>query len=276
MTSRWWPAICLVAIGIWAAATLSASHIWPDEPAAPRYAFVVCGAVVFGFVFGYSFWTIRRSHLHVQNDLYERLALTPVTSGTVRRATRGMYRLVHVYLAFGVIVTGVALAAIAVGDGGWQRRLILISVGVVVFWLLYMFHAFRVVIRSSDDLFAPLGLRLVELPVGRTGLLHDIVTVEGGVGYAGERHGRAVSIVQTPKLAATWVDGARGDEWMPRIPAEMATFTGQPMRCWRDVTVEHADEGEILVQRRGRDAGRWFLHDLLLAEKVAESGWTSR
>ncbi len=274
MTSKWWPAICITAIVVWAAATLVAARVWPDDPDAPRYAFVVCGAVFFGFIFGYSFWAIRRSRVRAQSDLYERLALTPVTRGTVRRGARGMYRLIHVYLWFGVIVSGIGLGAVAVGDGEWQSRLLFISVGVVVLWLIYMFISFRTVIRSSDALFAPLGLRLVELPVRRISIFHDIVTLEGGVGYAGERHGREVSIFQTPKLAATWVGGARGDEWMPRMPVEMATFTGEPMRCWRGVTVEHTEEGEILVKRAGRDAGRWFLHDLLLAEMVAESGST--
>lgn len=268
MTSRWWPTACLAAIAGWVAITLIGAYVWPGGEPGGRYAFAVYGAVFFGSLFGYALWTTRRMQIRARSELYERLALMPVPPDTLRASTEGMYRIGYVYFAAGMIVTGLGLAAIVASGTPWEARLIQVAIGIVLLWFAYMLFALRAATRISDVLFAPLGLTLVAMPSYRVSLFHGISTMEGTVTYGGSRRGRDVSIVIGIGTLGTVVSGPAGTSSVPRTPDQMASLTGEKPSHWRNVTVAIAD-GNVVVERTGPDCGRWFLHDLLLAESVA-------
>ena len=89
----------------------------------------------------------------------------------------------------------------------------------------------------------------------------------GALTYEGVRHGRTVTITQTTTEATTHVSGAAPPR--AEVPVEqMVASTGEPFRCWKQVTATAGPEG-VLIVRSGNGAGRWFLHDLALAEALA-------
>lgn len=262
--------MCLVAIGGWVAAILVGAQVWPGGDDGGRYAAVIYGAVFFGAIFGFSLWTMRRTQRRARSELYDRLALRTVSDDELRASTKGMYRIGYVYLALGAVVTGLGLAAVAVSGTDWERRLIWIAVAVVVGWLGYMFYALWTVTTASDTVFAPLGLQLASIPTVRTSLFHDIASLEGSTSFTGNRRGRDVVVVLGVGAATTVVGGPPTTRSAPSSAAQMAALTGERAQAWRNVRVDVADDG-VAVHRTGRDAGRWFLHDLLLAECVAGS-----
>jgi hypothetical protein len=268
MMSRWWSAVCLTAIAAWVAVTMIGAYVWPGGEAGGRYAFVIYGAVFFGWLFGYAAWTTRRLQLRTRSDLYERLALMPVSDETLRASTRGMYSIGYVYFAAGMIATALGLGAVAAAGTPWEARLIRVSIGIVVLWFMYMLYALRQVKSLSAGVFAPLGLQLVSVPSLPASLFGDVGAMRGAVSYAGQRRGRDVSIVLAAEASVTVVSGPTGTTRLPVTPDRMAALTGQQPSCFRDVTVTIAD-GHVIVERRGRGIGRWFLHDMLLAESVA-------
>ena len=211
----------------------------------------------FGLLFAYSIVTPRRAQLRPRHDLFERLALTPVTPDVLRASTRGLFRISYVYFGLGIIVTGLGLAAVAAYGTAWQSRLLYIAIAVVVVWLGYMVYAMRTVTTAGDAVFAPLELRLASMPQYRVGWLHDISSVEGALTYAGTRHGRHVALVLGMGESVTSVSSATGSA-VPTSAAQMAELTGEDARSWRNVKVS-IDDGEVLVRRTARDAGRWML-----------------
>lgn len=268
MTSRWWLVGCLGGIALWIGITLFVGVRYgsPSNSRPGTVAFAICGAVFFGIVFAVAGVQMRRMQTRARSDLYDRLALTPVSTSTIRRATRGVHTIGYVYLGFGVLVTGLGLAAIGFGDDGGGSWLFRAMIAFVVLWFGYMLFALRRVYSTTDELFAPLGLRLVETPSYVVGWFGDRGLV-GTMSYAGTRHGREVSITQEAKQAVTVLRGPVSGRTAPATPAQMTTLTGEPATRWRGVEVEVAAE-EVAVIRRGNGAGRWFLHDLLLAEAV--------
>ena len=50
----------------------------------------------------------------------------------------------------------------------------------------------------------------------------------------------------------------------------MARLTGEPPSAWKGATLVAGLDG-VTVTRTGNGAGRWCLHDLLLAETVADA-----
>ncbi|HWL43828.1 MAG TPA: hypothetical protein VNQ73_12855 [Ilumatobacter sp.] len=267
MTPRWWTPVCLLAIAGWVGAAFTGAYVWPGGDTGSRHAVVLYGALFFGLIFGYSIWNIRRTQLSERSELFDRLALTPVSPAALRASTRGLYRIGYVYLTLGIIVTGLGLGAIAAYGTAWESRLIYISIAIVAGWCVYMFYALRATTQVSDSVFAPLGLSLVAMPSYRIGLLHDMRSLEGAVVYAGNRRGRDVEIVLGIGVTATRVAGPAAGT-LPNSARQMADLTGERSAGWRDVTVELAD-GDVLVRRTGRDSGKWMFHDLLLAESIA-------
>jgi hypothetical protein len=81
---------CLTAIAAWVAITMIGAYVWPGGEAGGRYAFVIYGAVFFAWLFGYAAWTTRRLQLRARSDLYERLALTPVSADALRASAQAM------------------------------------------------------------------------------------------------------------------------------------------------------------------------------------------
>ena len=270
LASRWWLVGCLTGIALWIGVTVFVASRY-TEPGSSRPAtltFAIGGAVFFGVLFAVAAVQMRRAQLRARTDLYQRLALMPVSAATIRRAARGASRIGYVYLAFGAVVTALGLAAIAAAESRWSEWLFRAMLGLVVLWLVYMVFALRRVYSATDELFAPLGLRLVETPSYVVGWFGEGGQLRGSLTYAGRRHGLEISITHEPKLAVTVARGPVGTAGAPGTPARMAALTGESVRCWRGVEVERAD-GQIAVVRRGNGAGGWFLHDLLLVERVS-------
>lgn len=272
LASRWWLVGCLTGIALWIGITVfvAARHTEPGDSRPATLTFAICGAVFFGVLFTVAGIQMRGAQLGARTDLYQRLALTPVTPKTIRHAARGASRVGYVYLAFGAVVTALGLVAIGAAESRWSDLLFRVMIALVVIWLVYMVFAFRQVYAATDELFAPLGLRLVETPSYVVGWIGEGGRLSGALTYAGTRHGRELSITQEPKLAVTVARGSVGGGSLPTTPARMAALTGESLRCWRGVEVERAD-GQVTVVRRGNAAGGWFLHDLLLAERVADA-----
>ncbi len=268
MTSRWWPALCLAAIAVWAGATLAGAYVWPGGEEGGRYAFVAFGAVFFASLFGYAAWFTRRTQRTARHDLYERLALEPVSARVLRESTNQMYGIGYVYFAAGAIVSALGLGAVAAYGTPWESRLLRIAIGIVVLWTVYMLYARRLIVNASTDLFAPLGLRLVSMPSLVVNPFRDSESMPDAVSYAGHRRGRDVAIVTAAGVAGVIVSGPLAASRVPKTPKQMAGITGLPESCWRNVTVSIVDD-DVVVRRTGRDCGRWFLHDLLLAESVS-------
>lgn len=267
--SRWWLVGCLLGIALWVGVTVIVGSRYggPSNPRPGSIAFAVGGAVFFGVVFAVAAVGMRRSQYTSRSELYDRLAVAPVDPSTIRRATRGMYRIGYTYLAFGALVTGLGLAAIGFGDDDGGSWMFTVMIVLIVLWFGYMLFALRRVYTSTDVLFAPLGLHLEEVP---SYVVHWFggTSLSGAMTYGGTRHGRHVSITQEPKQAVTVVQGHVSARKPPKTPAQMATLTGEPAGRWRGVTVEVSAD-QVAVIRRGNGAGRWFLNDLLLAEAVA-------
>lgn len=269
-SSRGWAVFTVVGLALWIGATVFVSTRTDpvSQSKLPLRVFAVGGALFFGTMFLAAGISMRRSQLRGTSELYEQLAITPVSAKTVRRALRGAYSIGYVYLAFGVLTTFIMLAAIWFSDEGVTRTLMYVVAGLLVVWLFYAGWALKRVYSTSDALFEPLGLRMTTLPTYTPNLFGGGGQMEGAVTYEGERRGRKVSIVQTTKRAVTIVAGPCSSTKAPSTPTQMSKLTGQQAGIWKGAVVAIQPEG-VTVTRSGNGAGRWFLNDLLLAETVA-------
>ncbi len=271
MTSRWWVVFCLVGIGLWIAITVVVAmnqEPGSDGTAVDR-AFAAGGALFFGALFTVTAIMMRRSQTRASSGLYDRLAIEQVPRATVKRALRGVHTIGYVYLVFGVLVTFIPLAGIAISDDEMMSTLLWVTIGLVVLWAIYMVWALRRVFTTTDVLFRPLGLKLVGTPTYLMNLFTDGGQMVGAMTYAGERHGRAVTIAHGNREAVTFVAGPVANQTPPTTPVQMMKLTGEGPRCWKGAEVMINDEG-VAVVRRGNESGRWFLQDLLLAETLAD------
>lgn len=266
--SKAWTAFVIVGLAAWIGATIAAAVGQDPGQAdnAARTTFVIGGAVFFGVMFGAAAIQIRRIQRRTTSGLYERLALRPLAPGTLGRATKGLFSIGYVYVLFGAVVTAIALIAIGVGDD--TGSLIRFVIPLLAVWTVYAVYAMRKAFGASDDIMSPLGLALTEVPQYRYSIVADRAFMTGAMTYAGQRHGREVSITQTPKQAVTVVVGDVGRRKPPTTPKQMADLTGESIQQWRKVEVA-VEDGAVIVVRRRNGAGGWFLHDLLLAEAVA-------
>ncbi len=267
-----WTAFTIVGLALWIGGTVvaGARSDTPTDGTATRHAFVIGGAIFFGLMFAGAAWSIRNSKRRTGSRLYDRLAIDPMAGDTLRKATGGLYRIGYVYVAFGALVTGLGLAAIGVDDEQRTRQLMMVMVALVVVWAVFAVFALRRAFTAGDSVMTPLGLRLTGTPSFHYSAISDHSWMTGAMSYAGTRHGRNVSITQHPKHAATVVAGVVGDVRPPTTPAQMTKLTGEPIGMWRGVSVD-VEDGAVIVQRSRNGAGGWFLHDLLLAERVAAS-----
>lgn len=278
-TGRFWKIYTFAGIALWVGAIfLVASRYEPRDQAGPvRLTTAVGGAIFFGGIFVGAYVQLRRSSRHQVNELYERLAVAPVPSGTAAPAGT-MGRIGRAYLVFGVLVTAGGLVAIGLNDDGIGRWILWGVVAIAIVWVLYLvLYAWWAAFRAAEDAVAPLGLRLTSQPSYVPDAGSGGGQLVGPIVYEGRRHGRAVRIEQTTKQAITWVElspvaGAPAG-WsvpvaLPRSADEMAVLTGEAARSWRRVTVEGA-AGAVVVRRRTNGAAGWMLQDLLLAESVA-------
>ena len=267
-----WRVLPAVGLFVWIGIVIAvaATSSTPSDSTAATQAFVIGGALYFTAVFGGAAWSMRRAQRRTRHALYERLAVVAVDPRELARATRPMFTIGYVYVAFGAIVTACGLIVVAVGvDAG--RTAYVVMVAVVVAWAVFGAYALVRGHATAAVVARPLGLDLTGIPRHHVSLFGGAAWTSGATSYAGTRHGRTVSISQTATGAATVVSGHVGGATTPRTPLEMSALTGERPACWRDVEVRREDDAVVVI-RRGNGAGGWFLHDLLLAEAVAGSG----
>jgi hypothetical protein len=274
-TNRAWMAFSIIGIGCWIGMTVLVAvlHDDPNDPKPVLRTFAIGGGLFFGAMFGAAAVQIRRSQGAASDALYVRLAggeVPPATRRSVARTTRSIG---SVYLLFGAVTTGLMLLGIGLADDRIMQVLMTAVVGLVIVWAAYSGWALTRTYKATDDLFAPLGLRITETPTYVPNVLVGGGHLAGALTYEGVRHGRTVTITQTPTEATTHVSGASPPR--AEVPVEqMVASTGEPYRCWKQVTATAGPEG-ALVQRSGNGAGRWFLHDLALAEALTLGGPSS-
>lgn len=260
-----WTLFTVLGIVAWLGATVGAAvtNDDPSDPAPILRTFAVGGAGFIGLALAAGWWEVRRSRTVASERLYRRLAVAPVPGPAFRAAARGTRGIQYGYLLFAGLTTAVLLVAIGLGEAGPYRELFLALLALVPLWLGFSLLARRRAFGSAATLLAPLGLVLTETPVptGSGGLA-------GELRFAGQRRGRTVSVRHSGQLAVTELRGG----FHPRSvtsPGTLASMTGEPVRCWQDVAAQTGPEA-VVVRRTGNGAGRWFLYDLLLAERLAE------
>lgn len=266
-----WGIFTVVGIAAWLASTVFVAATNPDPSDATPIlrTFAIAGGVFFGLVFAGGAWEVWHTQTDASERLYRRLAVRAVPRRAIRAAVRRTRSMRHTYLIFAAVTTGLLLTMIGFGEAGPYRELAAAMMVLVVAWLGYLLliarnRAFEV----SGELLAPLGLVVTDLPgyvLRPYGGGGDLV---GRLAFAGERHGRQVSVNQAPQAAATEVRGAVQPRSITSATT-MASITGEPARFWQDVEAR-AGDGRVLVRRSGNGAGRWYLYDLLLAERLAD------
>lgn len=266
-----WTALTLGGIGAWIGVTLiAATRVEPGDDQLVTNTFAIAGAVFFTLVFGFGFIQLRRSSSRVRTDLYERLAVRPVSREALRASVRGSNRIAAVYLSFGAVVTALGLLAIAARDE-MESRLLVVIVVIVVVWMFVAVWALTRSFVSTSAVFAPLGLTLTGTPEYRYSVLARRGWMSGAMTYAGERHGRLVEITHEADRAVTVIRPVTSPGRAPQGRAQMAALTGEPASAWKHVAAAVEDDAVVVV-REVNGAGTWFLHDLLLAESVAARG----
>jgi hypothetical protein len=201
-----------------------------------------------------------------EDRLLRRLAVTQVGPGAPRRPRLGL-----VYGGLGATV--VVLAALLVGQDRSSSLVYAIGGLVVTLCVVAVAWAFPQALGAACRALGPLGLRVVATPSYAPNSAAGGGRLEGAIIYGGQRHGRRVEISQTPAEALTVVHlGGRrrgAPTGLPATPADMSRLTGEPESAWRHVVVE-LGPAHVAVRRRRSGAGGWLLHDLLLAEVVAD------
>jgi hypothetical protein len=270
-----WTIAVLIGLALWVTAiVVTGTRADPSDADATKPAIVGGGAVFFLGVFSAAAIGIARSTRREPEALFDRLALTTVPKGAIRAMGRRSRLIGYGYVVFGALITGLGLAVVAVGDAERARPLFLAMMIVLGLWLVLMVVALWQAVTMSGEVFAPLGLALTGLPSVHVSVIAERTWLTGAVSYAGVRHGRSVSITQNVKGAATLLGLERWSDRpgsIPSTPGQMAALTGKPVRCWRHVEVA-VEQGVLLVVRTGNAAGGWMLHDLLLAEAIADAG----
>jgi hypothetical protein len=265
-----WGIFTVVGIVAWLGATVFVAATNPDPSDATPIlrTFAIAGGVFFGLVFAGAAWEVRHTQTDASERLYHRLAVAAVPRRAIRAAVRRTRGMQHTYLAFAAVTTGLLLTMIAFGEAGPYRELAAAMMALVMAWLIYSIVAHDRAFAVSGELLAPLGLAVTDVPgyaLRPYGGGGDLV---GRLAFAGERYGRQVSVSQAPRVAATEVRGAFRSRSVTS-PTTMASLTGEPARFWQDVEAR-AGDGRVLVRRSGNGAGRWYLYDLLLAERLAD------
>lgn len=271
--SRGWTIGVLLGLGAVLGATLFSTR-WAtpqDETIVTRTA-VGSLAVFFTAIYGISIWRIRSTQRTTRVDLYERLAITPVSVSAVRASMRGVSVLSMLYIAFAAIVTALGLAAVYASNDG-EGVLLMVMLGVVIIWAIVALIAIGRLLgpnRTQDQMLAPLGLRQVETPFWTPVPWKGGLLVVGEMRFEGERHGRRVTVRHRDGESETAVQIVGRTPTAPTSPAEMATLTGEQSKSYKGARAETVDDA-VIITRSGSAAAAWFLHDLLLAEAVVGS-----
>ena len=265
-----WTAGTLLGLAAWIGATVlvAATGDDPSDATPILRTFAFGGGLFFAAVLTAAAWEIRSWHTGATTRLYRRLALRDVPARTIRAAVRRTTGTAYVYLLFAGVTTGLLLAAVAGGESGPYRVLLATGFGLVLVWVGYSVFARVRTTGATGDLLAPLGLAVTGVPTWRARGYGGGGDLAGGFKLSGERHGRLVSVDLTPGAARTTIEGAFAPRSLTSATT-MASMTGEPVRCWRRVEAR-TGEGGVRIHRKGNGAGRWYLHDLLLAERLAD------
>jgi hypothetical protein len=266
-TSARWTVLTLLGIGLWLAATVytAATLADPSDPAPVLGTFAIGGGLFIALVLVGAGWDLRRNRRAVSSRLYRRLAVREVSERAARAVARRTSGTVPVHLAFAGISSGLMFTVIGLGEDGPYRELFLAMGGLLLVWLGFSGWALRRAFGVAGDLLAPLGLAVTGVPAWSAAGGGRLV---GEIRLAGERAGRPVSVRQGTRAAVTEIRGRFRDRSVTS-PTTIASLTGEPARCWRRV-VARVGAGAVVVRRTGNGAGRWYLFDLLLAERLAE------
>ena len=106
-SSRGWAAWTFGGIAAWVGVTVLATLLNddPSDSAPVTRTFAIAGGVFFAITFGAGAIQMRRRSGARTTELYQRLALRPLSDEEVRSATRGMASIAWTYLVFGAAVT---------------------------------------------------------------------------------------------------------------------------------------------------------------------------
>jgi hypothetical protein len=254
----------------WVGATIvvAATGDDPSDATPVLRAHAVGGALYFGALLAAAGVQVHRRGTHAGRRLYQRLALAPVPPATLRAATRGTRGAQAVYLGFTAATTGLVLTAIGLGPDGPTRALYYGAAALVVVWTGVMVVVMARAYEGSDHVLAPLGLAVTTLPSWLPPPFSAGGSLVGELGFAGERHGREVSIAHRPELAVTSIRGRFAPRTLSSATA-MAALTGEPPSTFRRVEARVAGDS-VTVRRTGNGAGRHIYRDLLLAEHLAD------
>lgn len=264
-----WAVFTLLGIVGWIGVTVLVAATNPDPSDATPIlrAFALGGGGFFGVALLAAAWQVRRGQFGTNLRLYQRLALRPVPRQVVRRLSRRTSGTRYVYLVFTGVSTGLVLGGIAGGEAGPYRLLFGAGFALVLVWAGYSVVALGRAYGGAGELVAPLGLAVSSTPRWQPRPYGGGGDLVGRLRLVGQRHGRQVAVAQGTGFAVTTVGGSFPPRTL-RSPAGIASLTGEPVRHWRRVEAAAGPDG-VTVRRRGNGAGRWFLHDLLLAEQLA-------
>jgi hypothetical protein len=226
-------------------------------------------------------------------SLLAALAIKPIDHEAIAAARKGVFAVSRDSIGHGARLMGLIFLAVV----PWQLFQfvwsIVIVVPIIVVYASYL--AVRAVgaggtldqaYDASAATLEPLGLRMVERPqieitprpIG-AGMQKQIT---GAVAYAGQRHGRSVSVRidggsnVTTELGGTYpvfaikAKGERLRAEPTAPPAVMAAL--EPLRAspwWKGVEVAGGADGIAIERRRG--GARHWMRDLWLAELLAEA-----
>ena len=251
--SRGWAAFSLAGIALWVGVTVLVAVLNDDasDGTPVALAFAGGGAAFFGAMFGIAWWQTRPQSDPELDALIAELSLDPAATPGGARAIGGMRRTARAYIALGVVVTALGLAAIVqeglgVGD---PRATLIAAVVIVVAWAAAVPLVLRRAREASEAVLGPLGLE------------------QRGAAIAGERHGRRVSVALSARGSVVRVASDRQPE--PLHDAEaIAGYAGRgEVGTWEGVDVGW--ERNAVTVRRGSTGGAHWLWDLWLAEKLA-------
>lgn len=266
----------LAWLAIWVLGLIVVSALQPpDVEALVNKLFLAGWVVLWVLILGIWLAQIRRGVSRDAVDLYERLALTPPTP-RAKASIDSSARVSLAYLGFAFIV--VALATIAFATGGSGAVLLAMVGFVAVVGVPLMVVALRSVRADMEALMTALGLEVTETPAFwlTRGLASGRVrmTMDGAQVFAGQRHGRVVSVAQRPNLAITLVEPLGGEPWLhappePSSAEEMAALTGASAASFANVTVTTSPQ-HVEVERQGGAVTSQSLLDIALAEAIAD------
>lgn len=299
----------LVGVGVVAALAAAIALVYGSGTAHPTGALIAILALVFGFVA--VLIVLQRRDLDAaagrpvaagsgpvadptlvdSGDLLGDLAIGPIDDAALAAAGRRTWGIARTSINGGAVIMALIFCAVVpwiLFTFVWS---LVVFVPIIVAYAVYLAARLlrpggtleRVYDDSSATL-GPLGLELTETPrvavEQRTGSPGAQARLKGAVAYAGERHGRPVSIRIAGRCTVTlggaveeFTVGSEGERLRAAggaPPAVVAVLEAlRPSSFWKGVTASGGSLG-VTVQR-GRNGGEHWMRDLWLAEHLADA-----